>query len=147
MACSVEICQLRSTAAVLQDQPQMGRYSVTTSFCAHVQRGGVAQNRLTARLSSEQSTVLPQSVSPRVRGLTASGRLSASTVIGGVSLYFSMTASQEASLTALIEAQQQPGSSSYRAWLSPEEFATRFGLSDADVAQVRTWLEQQGLTV
>ena len=62
-------------------------------------------------------------------------------------MYFKPTAEQKLELDALVKAQQTPGSSDYHKWLSPEEYASRFGLSDSDLAKVQSWLEQQGFSV
>ncbi|MEO8735839.1 MAG: S53 family peptidase [Edaphobacter sp.] len=90
---------------------------------------------------------MPQSVSPRIKTLTSSGHLSSTTILHGVSLYFNMTVAQKESLQALLIAQQTPGAASFHAWLTPEQFASSYGLADADIAQVSAWLEQQGMTV
>ena len=50
-------------------------------------------------------------------------------------------------LEALLAEQRDPGSPSFRRWLSPEEYAERFGMSEADLEQVRAWLVSQGLVV
>ncbi len=49
------------------------------------------------------------------------------------------------SLAGFLAAQQIPGSPEYRQFLSPEQFADRFGLSTDDIAKVVAWLESQGL--
>jgi subtilase family serine protease len=62
-------------------------------------------------------------------------------------MYFKPSAEQKAELDTLVKAQQTPGSSYYHKWLSPEEYANRFGLSDNDLAKVQSWLEQEGFSV
>lgn len=64
-----------------------------------------------------------------------------------VTLVFKSTADQQASLAALLEQQQDPSSLLYRHWLTPEQFADRFGLSAKDIAAVVAWLQSQGFTV
>ena len=49
------------------------------------------------------------------------------------------------SLSAFLAAQQIPGSPEYRQFVSPEQFADRFGLTSEDVSKVVGWLESQGL--
>uniref|UniRef100_Q01UW2 Peptidase S8 and S53, subtilisin, kexin, sedolisin n=1 Tax=Solibacter usitatus (strain Ellin6076) TaxID=234267 RepID=Q01UW2_SOLUE len=49
------------------------------------------------------------------------------------------------SLAAFLAAQQIPGSPEYRQFLSPEQFADRFGLTTDDLTKVVGWLESQGL--
>ena len=47
----------------------------------------------------------------------------------------------------MLAEQQDPHSANYRRWLTPEQYAARFGMSDGDLAQVTSWLKAQGLTV
>jgi subtilase family serine protease len=75
------------------------------------------------------------------------GRVASGTKLQGIKMAFSRTATQEVDLQTLLAAQQNPSSSLYHKWLSPEEFAARFGLADPDIATVRLWLERQGFSV
>jgi len=47
----------------------------------------------------------------------------------------------------LLAAQQDRSSQKYHAWLTPEQFGDRFGLSPDDITQVVSWLQSQGLAV
>jgi uncharacterized protein (TIGR03437 family) len=60
---------------------------------------------------------------------------------------FQPSGAQQAELDELLAGQQNPSSPLYRRWLTPEEFANRFGLSPADHAKVVAWLTAEGLTV
>ena len=51
---------------------------------------------------------------------------------------------QETGLNTLLEEQQDPLSPNYQKWLSPEEFADRFGLSPNDVSEIVSWLHSHG---
>lgn len=53
----------------------------------------------------------------------------------------------QAGLNSLLAAQQNPGSSSYRQWLTPAQFASRFGPTKAQANAVASWLASAGLTV
>jgi len=50
-------------------------------------------------------------------------------------------------LVALIAAQQDPASPSYRHWLTPDEFAARFAPSTDDYNAVVDWLRRENFTV
>ncbi|HLZ65489.1 MAG TPA: S53 family serine peptidase [Aliidongia sp.] len=50
-------------------------------------------------------------------------------------------------LDSLLQAQQTQGSPSYHKWLTPQQFHTQFGPSDAQVARVKATLAAAGLTV
>lgn len=60
-------------------------------------------------------------------------------------LYFPARDSVE--LTALIEAQNQPGSPEYHKWLTPQQFEQRFGPTPATISAVTAELAARGLTV
>ena len=50
-------------------------------------------------------------------------------------------------LETLQAEQQDPTSSNFRQWLTPEEFNVRFGPDPADVEAVSDWLVQQGFAI
>jgi subtilase family serine protease len=56
-------------------------------------------------------------------------------------------AEQEAALEVLTQAQQDPDSPYYHQWLTPEQFAERFGASAGDVRQIGQWLQIHGMEV
>jgi subtilase family serine protease len=103
--------------------------------------------RIGAEISSSQMIALPATKRSSALAQYDTGRLASGTKLQGVSIYFSRTQSQEADLKTLMAAQQNPASPLYHQWLTPEQFASRFGMSDADLAKVESWLEQQGFSV
>lgn len=56
-------------------------------------------------------------------------------------------AEKEAELRQWLDQQHNPSSANYHHWLTPTEFGAVFGPDGADLQQVRSWLEQSGLTV
>jgi len=75
------------------------------------------------------------------------GRVEGSLRIDRASMVFKLAPAQQADLEKLLAQQQDPHSANYRKWLTPEQYAARFGMSDSDLAQVSAWLKSQGLTV
>ncbi len=108
---------------------------------------GQAPNRISQIINLTQSVPLQGSVAPLARIENDIGHLSGETRLSGVTIYFRLTAQQQAELDALVQAQQTPGSPSYHKWLTPAEYASRFGLSDSDLEKIQTWLELQGFIV
>jgi len=108
---------------------------------------GTPVNRITMPLSESPLTQLSGNVPGRVRVSTDQGRLEGSTVLSGITLVFKPSATQQAALDELLAAQQDPTSTQYHQWLTPEQYADSFGLSTTDLLQVSTWLQSQGLTV
>ncbi|HEY2859269.1 MAG TPA: Ig-like domain repeat protein [Terracidiphilus sp.] len=54
---------------------------------------------------------------------------------------------QEAALDTYLQSLQDASSPNFKKWVTPDEFGARFGVSDADLATVQTWLQGQGFTV
>src|SRR3954454_14451850 len=103
-------------------------------------------DRLSAPLSGGPFVALPGS-RPPVDSLADEGALGATEHIGGLGLRFKPSAEQAAKLERLLADQQNPSSPRYYAWLTPEEYAGQFGLSDSDLAHVSQWLSSQGFHV
>jgi len=108
---------------------------------------GQSPNRISQIIDLTQTAPLKETVVPLARPENDIGRISADTRLSGITIHFKLTPEQQSELDALVEAQQLPGSSSYHQWLTPAEYASRFGLSDGDLEKVRTWLELQGFTI
>jgi uncharacterized protein (TIGR03437 family) len=75
------------------------------------------------------------------------GPLDTSTTLPAVTLVLRQTPEQQAALDRLLTAQQDPSSPDYHAWLSPEQFADRFGASPDDIAKISAWGAQHNLHV
>jgi pseudomonalisin len=54
---------------------------------------------------------------------------------------------QQDALNQFVDAQHNPDSPYYHQWLTPEQYGERFGVSDADVAQIVGWLQGHGMEV
>jgi len=103
--------------------------------------------RITAEINNGERTPIAGSRSPQALKTDDAGAVPAGTKLQGMTLVFSRTAAQEADLQALLAAQQDPTSALYHQWLTPDQFAARFGISDTDIAKTEAWLQQQGFTV
>ncbi len=77
----------------------------------------------------------------------ATGAVSADTQLERMILVLSPAPEQKKALVSLLAAQQDPSSSEYHRWLTPEEVGLRFGVDDADLQQVTAWLGYHGFTV
>ena len=103
--------------------------------------------RITAEISNSKMVALPATKHPLALAQFDTGRVAAGTKLQGMSVYFSRSLGQEADLKGLMAAQQNPASSLYHQWLTPQQFGSRFGMPDADIAKVESWLEQQGFAI
>ena len=61
--------------------------------------------------------------------------------------YVTLLLRPAAGLEAFLAEQQTPSSPNYRRWLTPEQFADRFGLSGNDIGKLTAWLHGAGMTV
>lgn len=113
------------------------------SFAAY----GQSPNRITQTIDGTQTVLLTGSVVPLARAENDIGRVSGDTRLNGITVHFKLSAEQKAELDALVQAQQTPGSAWYHKWLTPAEYASRFGLSASDLTSIEAWLEQQGFSI
>ena len=119
----------------------------TAAFTA-ISLASPAQNRLPKTIADDEARVaISDSVHPRARAAVDLGAAADDTPVQSVSVRFNMTAAQSARLDALLTDQQNPASPSYHQWLTPEQFASQFGLSPSDLGAVTTYLQGQGLKV
>ena len=103
--------------------------------------------RIRAEISDSQMSVLRGSQHPLAQGQIDAGRMSADAKLNGMSIVFNRSEAQQADLEALIAAQQDSASPLYHQWLSPEQFAARFGMAQSDIDKVQSWLQQQGFSI
>ena len=104
------------------------------------------RNRITRNLAGDQSVAV-MGAHPMARADFDRGRVSGGMRIHRAALVFRLAPEQQAALEKLLAEQQEPDSPNYRKWLTPEQYAARFGMSDGDLAKVSSWLKSQGLTV
>jgi hypothetical protein len=102
--------------------------------------------RIAAPIDNSNRVALQGSKPPRASVDMDAGAVSAAMQLQGMSIVFSRTPAQQAALDALVAAQQNPASPLYHQWLTPATYAARFGMAQADIATVETWLGQQGFT-
>src|SRR4051812_31227309 len=107
----------------------------------------VAQRSRISPVDNSRRAALPGHIHPRVALSEDRGRIDASLPISNVTIAFAPTADQQNALDELLARQQTSGSPDYHRWLSPEDYAERFGVSEGDLGTVRAWLESQGLSV
>jgi subtilase family serine protease len=106
-----------------------------------------AAPRISTEISNAEQATLENSLHPMAQAKYDAGRMPADTRLNGMSVVFNRSAQQEADLKSLIAAQQDPSSPLYHQWLTPDQFAARFGMADADLNKVESWLEQQGFSI
>ncbi len=105
------------------------------------------QSRIHGSLNNGQTVLLPGDLSPKAQKQFDQGPVEPSLPLNYMTLEFQPTARQQSDLTQLLAEQQQKSSGNYHRWLSPDQFGERFGLSEADLSQITSWLQSQGFTI
>jgi subtilase family serine protease len=115
---------------------------LATSLCFAAQ-----PDRITGPIDSSQMVPLSGHVHPLAKPQFDQGPVEDSLQFGYVTLVMAPSPSQQLALDQLLAQQQDRSSPNYHKWLTPEQYADRFGLSKNDASKITSWLESEGLTV
>src|SRR5215831_6720353 len=96
--------------------------------------------RLGKEIDNSLRVTVPGTHPPMAQTENDAGELPSGTMLHGIGIVLSRSAAQESDLETLIAVQQTVGSPQYHNWLSPDEFAARFGVADSDISSIRQWL-------
>ncbi len=119
---------------------------LTAGLSAQVIASPVVPNRITQPIDNSFRVTLHGMVSPLANAANDRGVAPASMQVDSIQMVLKRSASQEAALRSLIQAQNTPGSPEYHKWLTPAEFGQQFGPSSEDLAKVQSWLESEGFS-
>src|SRR5579863_8543039 len=114
------------------------------SFSLFAQR---SPDRIVGRIDPGHMVKLKGSLHPKARPENDLGAVTPNLNLDYVTLQLQQTPAQQADLASFLAQLQNPASPNYHKWLTPEQYADRFGSSPADIAQIAGWLKDQGLTV
>ena len=104
-------------------------------------------DRISGPLDPSHMIALKGNIHPKARPESDRGRISPNLNLDYITLQLKPTPAQQADLDQLLKQMQDSASPNYHKWLTPEQYADRFGSSRADIAQIVDWLEGEGLTV
>ncbi len=104
-------------------------------------------SRISKAVDNQERFVLRGNVHPKARPEDDQGRVAPSFSLSYVTLVLAQSDRQRADLAQLLLDQQNPNSPNYHRWLTPEQYADRFGVSTDDLTKMTAWLESQGLTI
>ena len=104
-------------------------------------------SRVLAPINEQQLVTLGGHLVPWARSENDLGAAPDSMQVQSMHLMLKRSDSQESALQKLLAEQQNPKSANYHKWLTPEEYGTQYGVSDADLAKVASWLTSHGFTV
>jgi uncharacterized protein (TIGR03437 family) len=106
-----------------------------------------ARSRITEVVDNHRRVSLSGHLDPRALHAADQGRVDPAFVLPYVTLALKPSPEQQAQLDQLLARQQDPSSPDYHRWLTPEEYANRFGIGQEDVNKITAWLRQEHLTV
>jgi hypothetical protein len=104
-------------------------------------------DRIAGAIDSSQMVALPGNVHRMAQPQYDQGPVADSFQFGYVTLAVAPSPTQQAALDLLLAQQQDPKSPNYHKWLTPAQYAERFGMSQNDVNKLTTWLTSQGLQI
>ena len=118
------------------------------SFClSSIAQQPAVQPRIARTIDEADLAVLRGNTHPLALARYDRGAAPASTAMGRMLLVLKRSPEQEAALTHLLDEQQDKSSPNYRKWLTPEQFGKQFGLADADIQAVTSWLQTHGFQI
>jgi subtilase family serine protease len=101
-------------------------------------------DRITGPIDSSQMVALPGHVNRHAQPQYDQGAVEPSHLFGHVTLVMAPSPSQQVALNLLLAQQQDRSSPNYHKWLTPEQFAERFGVSQGDISKITAWLGSHG---
>jgi len=105
-------------------------------------------DRISGRIDTRRVITLKNSIRPiQSQSETDEGSVDPSMVISYARVVLQPSAEQSAALEQFLEEQRDPASPNYQHWLTPEEFADQFSVSENDANQVAAWLQSEGFSV
>lgn len=119
-----------------------------TGLFAPTLAGAPPFTRIHSYVDDAERFVLPGTTYPAIeRGLLHEhGSVAPGRLMPHMVMHFRMTEAQQSDLDQLLRAQQDRRSPVYHQFLTPEQYAARFGLSDSDIAKVIEWLQNSGFS-
>jgi uncharacterized protein (TIGR03437 family) len=104
-------------------------------------------SRITGPVNNQSRVTLAGHLHPKALAQFDQGRVEPALELTYMTLTIPPSSAQQTALNELLIAQQTQGSASYHQWLTPDQFAERFGASQSDINTISNWLRSQGLTV
>ncbi len=116
-------------------------------FCLAAICPAATRDRIAGPVDAGQPRVMAGTTNPLAHAEFDQGAVDDAMAMDFVVLVFKPTEAQQADLDSLLASQQNPASPLFHQWLTPEDYADRFGLSTGDQSKVVAWLTSEGLSV
>jgi len=112
----------------------------TLSFAAQA-------DRISGTIDSGRMSPLAKSLHPDAQPEHDLGPVDPSVKLTYMTMLMDPSPSQQKTLDQLLAQQQDRSSPNYHKWLTPQQFADRFGLSQNDMNKVTAWLKSNGFQI
>jgi subtilase family serine protease len=122
-------------------------FAMSLTLFASVDSQAASRDRIVGPVDSSHVTVVPGTAHRLASTRYDRGRMYPGRIITRASLALRLSSAQQSALDQLLRDQQDPASPIYHKWLSPEDYAQRFGVSDNDLGTITSWLQSRGLHV
>jgi uncharacterized protein (TIGR03437 family) len=121
--------------------------ALVTAFAAAISLQAAPKNRVTRAVDANRVRALPGNVHRLPQSQADRGAVDPSMPMNFMMVTFKPSAQQQVELDQLLADQLNPSSPQYHKWLTSDDYANRFGVSQSDRAQVKTWLLSQGFSI
>jgi hypothetical protein len=105
------------------------------------------QDRIIGPINTTKTVKLSGGVPAKAKRKYDQGPVDPSLKLSYMTLLTAPSAAQQRDLNLLLAEQQNSRSPLFHQWLTPEQYADRFGLSTNDIQKLTTWLESEGFSV
>ncbi len=105
------------------------------------------EDRIGRSIDPSHVVAIPGNVPMNARAEFDEGPVDPAMKLNYVTLTLKLSDSQQAELNQLLLDQQDSASPHFRKWLTPEEYADRFGSSKADLAKISSWMKSEGFDI
>ncbi len=134
------------SSSVLLSSPRLSTFTLCILILSAFSFAA-APDRITGAVVSGQLVRLSAGVPMKAQPQYDRGPVDPSFKLSYMTLLTVPSASQQKAVDQLLAQQQDPRSPLYHKWLTPEQYAERFGLSPNDIQKITTWLQTQGFSI
>ena len=106
-----------------------------------------APSLITQPIDEGKLVVLTGNTHPLARAKYDQGPAPSSLAMDRMMLVLKTTSAQGSALETLLAEQQDRSSPSFHKWLTPQEFGSQFGASEADIQKITSWLQSHGFQI
>jgi subtilase family serine protease len=114
---------------------------------AQAQNAGTPVPLVARAVDNSEMFTLKGNVHPLANSANDRGVAPESLPLERMVLLLKRSTDRQKALLKMVDDQQNSKSPSYHKWLTPAEFGSRFGLADADISAVTSWLESYGFKI